>query len=205
MSRSPLAHLLPRTGPSAATGERRFRVDNVTWDQYAALRRLLDEVPGLRITYLEGMLELMSPSEEHERVKKTTARLVEAYAEEMDLPLNGFGSATYRKKARHRGLEPDECYVLGPKKKRVPDLAIEVVLTSGGIDRLDVYRGLGVPEVWFWRGGKFSVHHLGPRGYETVRSSLVLPGLDFALLARFVRRADQTAAVKAFRQALHRR
>jgi hypothetical protein len=30
---------------------------------------------------------------------------------------------------------------------QVPDIAIEVVWTSGGIDKLEVYRGLDVPEV----------------------------------------------------------
>ena len=45
-----------------------------------------------------------------------------------------------------RGVEPDECYCLGTLAE-IPDIAIEIALTSGGIDKLEVYRGLQVPEV----------------------------------------------------------
>ncbi|MEG4506483.1 Uma2 family endonuclease [Microcoleus sp. F6_B4] len=38
-------------------------------------------------------------------------------------------------------------------KKAIPDLAIEVVFTSGGIDKLQLYKRLGIPEVWFWEDG----------------------------------------------------
>ena len=44
--------------------------------------------------------------------------------------------------------------------KNVPDLVIEVVVTSGGINKLEVYRRLQVPEVWFWENEEFSVYHL---------------------------------------------
>ncbi|WP_324238767.1 hypothetical protein [Okeania sp.] len=36
-------------------------------------------------------------------------------------------------------------------KKKVPDLAIEVVITSGGIKTLGIYQSLGVSEVCFWQ------------------------------------------------------
>ena len=38
----------------------------------------LDQFPALRMTYLEGSLELMTTSPEHERLKKIIARLIEA-------------------------------------------------------------------------------------------------------------------------------
>jgi Uma2 family endonuclease len=79
-----------------------------SWKDYVILREALD-IPGLRMTYLRGALELMSPSREHERKKKTIARLVEAYALLLRLPLIGYGSTTFRKQVRERGAEPDEC------------------------------------------------------------------------------------------------
>lgn len=128
--------------------DRRFVLHGVPWETYVALRDTLDESgSGLRMTYLEGTLELMSPSRNHEDYKKIIARLVEAYAEEKDLDLRGYGGMTFRKKAKKRGLEPDECYSLGRMGKR-PDIALEVVVSSGLVDKLDVYHGLGVPEVW---------------------------------------------------------
>jgi len=188
----------------AVNEDRFFVLHNVSWKEYVGVRRLLDDHAGLRMTYLEGVLEIMSPSVEHERIKKLTARLVEAYAEERDLRLDGYGQATFKKKAKKRGLEPDECYWFGPQRGDHPDLAIEIVLTSGTIDRLEVYRGLGVPEVWFWIEGRYQIWQLGPRGYTESPRSRFLPELDPALLARYVRRLDQTAAVKAFRRAIRK-
>ena len=91
--------------------DQRFLLSGITWEQYETLRDLLDK-PGLRMTYLEGWLELFMPSEKHERIKKTLARLLEQYAIEKNIRLYGYGSSTYRKQAKQRGLEPDECYYL---------------------------------------------------------------------------------------------
>lgn len=172
----------------------------MSWQQYETLRLTLDDFPGLRMTYLEGTLEIMTPSPEHEMSKKVIARLIERYADEMEINLNGLGSTTFRKEAT-RGLDPDECYCVG-EVKEIPDIAIEVTIYSGGIDKLAVYQGLGVPEVWFWQGGKFSLYRLRGQGYEVIAKSEFVPELDLSLLARYVRPSDQTQAVKDFLNAI---
>lgn len=184
-----------------APGEQRFTLHGITWEQYETLRDATDHIPGLRMTYLEGVLELMSPSRDHEWIKKCLARLLEIYAVERDLPLNGYGSTTFRKRAKERGLEPDECYCVGPLKE-VPDIALEVVLSSGGIDKLDVYGGLDVPEVWFWEDGRLAIWQLGAAGYRSAARSRFLPDLDVEQLLSFVRPDDQTEAVRAYRDVL---
>jgi len=65
--------------------------------------------------------------------------------------LEGYGSWTVRSEAADRGVEADECYLVGIREAEPqrPDIAIEVIRTSGGIDKLEVYRGPEVPEVWF--------------------------------------------------------
>ncbi len=192
----------PRTATAElAPGEQRLTLHGVTWEQYETLRAALDHIAGLRMTYLAGVLELMSPSLDHEGIKTSLARLLEIYALERDVPLNGYGSTTFRKRVKERGLEPDECYCVGPIKE-VPDIAIEVVLSSGGIDKLEVYRGLDVPEVWFWEEGRLAVFQLGIDGYQAARRSRFLPDLDLEQLLVFVRPDDQTDAVRAYRDAL---
>jgi Uma2 family endonuclease len=186
---------------SQSAGEQRLILNNVSWQQYETLRTTLDDVPGLRMTYLEGTLEIMSPSPEHEVDKKAIARLIEIYALEMDIDLTGYGSTTFRKQAKARGLEPDECYCFG-QLKEVPDIAIEVVLSSGGIDKLSVYQGLKVPEVWFWRNNQFTVYRLRQEGYELISRSEFLPKLDLSVLAQYVKLPSQTQAVKAYRDTL---
>ena len=184
--------------------EQRFLLHGVAWTQYETLRSTLDNIPGLRLTYLEGMLELFMPSEEHEEVKKLLARMLEWYALERGIRLYAFGSATYRKQATARGLEPDECYYVETKKE-FPDIAIEIVLTSGLLDKLEVYRGLGVPEVWVWQAGSLAIYRLRGDRYEQMTQSEFLPELDLNLLVRCASMPDQHDAIVAFRDALRQR
>lgn len=181
--------------------EQRLILNGVSWQQYETLRTTLDDYPGLRMTYLDETLEIMAPSPEHERSKIVIGRLIERYAEEMEINLNGLGSTTFRSQAKSRGLEPDECYCVG-ENKDIPDVAIEVVLNSGGVDKLTVYEGLEVPEVWFWQSDNFTLYRLGEQGYVEVAKSKFFPNLDLSLLAGYVRPNDQSQAVKEFMQAV---
>lgn len=90
--------------------------------------------------------------------------------------------------------------------KPIPDLSIEVVFTSGGIDKLARYQALGVPEVWFWQDGTLALYHLRPSGYERIERS-ELPGLaelDIELLKRclWVAETDTVEAIRLFRRAI---
>jgi len=184
------------------TTDQRIIIYEVNWEQYIQLSNMfIDTLP--RMTYLEGTLEIiMTTSQEHERLKKIIARLLEAYAEEKEIILNGYGSTTFRNKAVKRGVEPDECYCLG-ELNEIPDIAIEIVITSGGIDKLEVYRGLGVKEVWFWENRQFKFYYLGTDNQYTQSShSVLLQDLDPGLLASFVNETNQTQAVKKYRKAL---
>ena len=185
------------------TEEQRIILYDVTWEEYEKLSdSFIDSLP--RMTYVEGTLEIvMSNSPEHERLKKIIARLLEAYAEEKDINLNGYGSTTFRKQAVKRGAEPDECYCIG-ELNEIPDIAIEIVITSGGIDKLDVYKGLGVKEVWFWENKTFSFYYLQQASSDYIKSSrsILLPDLDPILLSSFIAQTNQTQAVKNYRQAL---
>ena len=196
-----VASSMPHSRPYVT--ESRIVLHGVTFATYSLLRDSLDEQrSGVRMTYLKGALELLRPSDDHEDTKTFFARLVEAYAEERDLVLDGLGSTTFRSEAEERGLEPDECYTLG-ERKPVPDLAIEIVVSPPKIDKLAVYRGLGVREVWIYRDGALTVHVLADGGYERRDRSALLPDLDLDLLVSFVRPGEhQTALIKAFRAAL---
>ena len=189
--------------------EPRFLLQGVPWWTYVALRDALDDHAGLKLTYLEGALELRSPSLLHEDAKKIIARLLEVWAMEADLDLRGFGSTTFRREAKQRGLEPDECYKLGKlDEDAVPDIAIEVIVSGGLVDKLAVYAGLGIAEVWTWQPstGTIVVHRLSDGTYERRDRSVVLPTLDLAELATFVQPGEsQTALAKAYQAALRGR
>ncbi|WP_437679825.1 Uma2 family endonuclease [Sorangium sp. So ce131] len=204
-----LANADPRASTAAAGGaeDELVVVHDVSWEAYETILAALGDRAGVRATYCEGTLELMSPGGPHEGRKKLLARLVEAYAEEAELPLSGYGSMTVRRRFAQRGVEPDECYVLGTVEDGgIPELAIEVIEKSGTIDKLSVYAGLGVPEVWFFKKGKLSIHLLGPEGYMEAGRSRLLPGLDVTDLAELMQReGDQTTVVRAWRAKLRER
>jgi Uma2 family endonuclease len=182
--------------------EQRLLLEGVSWQQYELLLATLgDDFPALRLSYLEGSLEIMTTSPLHEELKTTIGMLMEAYFQETRTRFHGIGSATFRKIAKQRGLEPDECYCLG-QKKEFPDLAIEIVLTSGLVDKLDIYRGLGVVEVWLWEAGQFRIYHLREDGYELIPGSELLPNCDIAMLASYVKPEDQFDAMMAYRDYL---
>lgn len=186
--------------------EVRFVLHGVPWWTYVALRDALDDQAGLKMTYRRGTLELMSPSTLREDAKKLIARLIEVWAMERDIDLRGFGGATFRREAKECGLEPDECYKLGKlEEDGVPDIAIEVVVTTQLVNKLDVYAGLGVPEVWEWRPGASSitVYRLVGNRYHKCRRSEIVPDLDIQELSTFIRPGEsQTALAKAYQAVL---
>lgn len=89
-----------------------------------------------------------------------------------------FGSWTLKGKKKDRAAEADECYIFGTEPRDRPQLAIEVEWTRGGIDRLEIYRKLGVEEVWYWRKGAIQVYVLAGEQFERSPRSRILPGLD---------------------------
>jgi Uma2 family endonuclease len=170
---------------------------NVTWAQLEALDA---ELAGTRarITYLDGTLELVTVlTAEAEECRKTLALLVQAYMRLKKIRFYGKGSTTIGMKELGARKEPDESYCLG-ERKSIPDLAIEVTVSNGGIEVLEIYRRIGVQEVWFWEDGVIDIHALRSNGYQLIQQSELLPGLDIRSLEFHSRMADQYDAVNAF-------
>ncbi len=174
-----------------------------TWADYQRLMEIRGDRSSPRIAYLEGTIEIMSPSRGHEAVKSHIGCLVEAWCQERGIEFSTYGSWTLEDKRVDRGVEPDECYVLGDVADPArPDLAIEVVWTSGGIAKLEIYRKLGVREVWFWRKGKLTPHALRGDRYQALAASELLAGIDLAQLASFIERRPTSRAIREYRAAL---
>jgi Uma2 family endonuclease len=176
-------------------------LSNVTWDTLEKLDADL-EGTGARLTYLDGYLEIMAPlSDAHEEPRNTLGQLLEVYMRLRSIRFYGRGSTTIGMKELGARKEPDESYCLGDRRK-IPDLALEITVTSGGVDVLEIYRRIGVAEVWFWEDGVISVYCLRSTAYELVQQSELLPELDLRSLEFHTRMADQYDAVNAFMQTL---
>lgn len=185
-------------------------LDGISYDEYVAINDMLDE-RGLRFAYLDGTLEIMSPGNRHESVKTALARLLELYALQMGIPIYGLGSTTTRKKRKKVGVEPDECYYVGAshrryaRMKRPYDLAIEVV-QSHGMRKIEIYRRLGVREVWVVEKGTITINALWGERYVVRPKSKLFPDLDLALLAEYAHLdfEEQDDAVRAWWALLRR-
>jgi Uma2 family endonuclease len=110
------------------------------------------------------------------------------------------GGFTLTQPGRAAG-EPDESYCIGADKA-VPDLVIEVVVSSDALSKLPLYRLKGVADVRIWQRDRLGIHCLEGGAYIVCPHSKLLPGLDVAQLRRLVSRPDQYDAVRTFREAL---
>jgi Uma2 family endonuclease len=185
---------------------------------YATYERLVEEIEGhrrLRITYYHGEMEIMSPSQNHERVKKLFGRMIESLTEELDIPIMSVGSATFKDEVKDCGLEPDECYyvqnearVRGKKIKLgvdpPPDLVLEVDITTSVIDRLPIYAELEFPELWQYVDDEIVIRVLRPNGqYAIADRSAVLPMVSTSKLVEQLMRCEsmnETAWIREFRR-----
>lgn len=187
--------------------EEKFISSGVSWSNYEALLTKLQENSHCRVTYLDGILEIVSPSIRHENIKKRLAILLERYLYKKRIKFKPMGSSTIRKQLKQAGAEPDECYCIG-NPKPIPDLAIEVNITSGSVDKLEIYRRLGVIEVWFWENNKLKLYHKREdipsefldNGYEQVAASELLPNLNISLLEECTLISDDILAIDEFEQ-----
>ncbi|AFY44578.1 Uma2 family endonuclease [Nostoc sp. PCC 7107] len=176
---------------------------NVSWEKLEQLDIALTGTSA-RLTYLDGLLEIMSPlSDDHEDNKKTLAMLLEVYMRMKNIRFYGRGSATIGNKEDNTRREPDESYNLGTKKP-IPDLILEITVTSGGINKLKIYQRLGVPEVWFWEDGLLSLYCLQGDSYIKATKSNLLPDLNLDLLAKYARMTDQYDAVNEYIQIINK-
>ena len=198
--------------------EERRVFSQVSWQQYEALLADLGEKSPYRVHFLDGDLEIVAPSRRHESGKTRVGDLLLIYFLETNTEYYPMGSTTLRKPERQAGGEPDEGYCIGLDKD-FPDLAIEVIVTSGSINRLELYRRLGVREVWFWQSvgeasrneNRLALYHrredapaqfTATAGYEPIAHSELLPDLDIELLTRCLQTPNPLAAARDFRQGL---
>ena len=167
----------------------------VSWQNYEKLINQLSDDSFYRLSYLDGTLSILSPSRSHETIKKRIAILLEAYLIQQQIPFYPLGSTTFRQESKRGGKEPDESYCLGTEKD-FPDLAIEVIISSGGMDSLAIYQRLPIPEVWFWQNNSLRIYTLHDGEYREQSQSQLLPSLDRSLFIDCVQQTDISAAIQ---------
>ncbi|HUY93532.1 MAG TPA: Uma2 family endonuclease [Pirellulales bacterium] len=197
-----------------AAPEQRIVMHDVSWETYQSLLADRGERPVPRMSYDQGSLELMSPSDEHKNNKKLIGYLIFTWAVQQGIPFRSFGSTTFIREEQQRGFEPDECYYIEREplmrgKPGIdldvdppPDLMVEVDVSRTSLKKLALCAGLAIPEVWRFDGKALIVYELGADGQYSIRAdSLQLPGFPTAEVAEWIERAkatDETSWAQSF-------
>ncbi|HEV3204639.1 MAG TPA: Uma2 family endonuclease [Gemmataceae bacterium] len=194
--------------------EQRLFLNSIAWEEYEGIGKILKDRPGLRLTFDQGMLELMTTSPEHEKYKMWLGRFIETLAEEFNFAIEPGGNMTLRREDLDRGLESDQCYWIAHEKQvrgkltwdpacdPPPDLVLEIEISREGQDRMTIYAALQVPEVWRFDGELLRVFVLQPdRNYHHVENSPTFPGVPLVEMIRFLeafKTQDYLSVVRSF-------
>ena len=134
----------------------------------------------------------------------------------LDIPCVTTGQTTFRRRKKRGGVEADQSFYLANAERvrgkewinlRVdppPDLAIEAVYSHDADAAIEVYRRLGVPEVWI--GDQFGLSILVRQAngrYAESPTSASFPFLTAAEVSDWVRR-PQTSTETEWLRDLHR-
>jgi len=196
--------------------EQRVILSNVSWQTFEQLLKELGAKRATRLAYNEGLLEIMSPLGPHENSNRFIESLIGAIADELNLNLKRFGSLTLKREKKLKGAEPDSCYYIQNEplvrsKQEIdldndppPDLALEIDITSGSLDKRPIYAAIGVPELWRYDGKKLEVFvlQLSNRDYQQVNQSPTFPWMPLDVIPKFIRQSlvdGETATLRAFR------
>jgi Uma2 family endonuclease len=176
---------------------------SISWEQYEQITKQLEEQSYYRISYLQGTLKIRSPGRNHEKIKEYISGLLEAYLQEAEIDYYPLGSTTFKAQNKQVGKEADSCYCIETEKE-FPDLAIEVVFSSGGIEDLEIYKNLQVKEVWFWQDNQLKIYYLEANEYVEIKQSKILSALDIQLLTHYVWQPNIRMAIKEFRKKIQK-
>ena len=186
------------------SGEKRLLLQGMAWQDYLLLDKSRHRWGGAKVAYLDGTIELMFPSFEHESRKSLLSYLLEAWLVDQDIEHFHHGSTTLKKELEKAGKEPDESYCFH-RQRKLPDLVIEVAITSGGVDTLEIYRRFRIPEVWIWQKERLHAFVLRDEEYVKSTKSHWFPELNLSWLAQCAKVEGGLQARKKFLAGLKRK
>lgn len=194
-------------------------VPGVSWADYQALLAELGDSYAVRITYDRERLEIVSPSDRHEKIKEFICAVAHVLADEMATDLETFGSTTFKHPALKQGAEPDTCFYVQHAAQVIgrdgldltvdppPDVVVEVDVSHSSTAKLSVWAAFGVPEIWRYDGTQTVMYQRSGDGYIEIPASLAFSLLTAEALTDLLqqlRTKGQQAVLTAFRQSLRR-
>lgn len=175
-----------------------FTHAGLSWHKFKALQQVFDDLPGVRINYFNGDVEILSVSPQHGIIAGNLGFLLELWMLEKGMAFVATEDMTVERE-EVASAQGDKSYCF-PERQDVPDLSIEVVISGEGETKLDRYRALGISEVWFWKNNRIAIHRLMGSHYRKVEVSQYVPSLNIGLLAACVVTENRADALAQFRK-----
>ena len=179
-----------------------------TWEDYEELLAQVGEAGGLRISFNDGTLKVMTLSHGHEKYVRFIDRMVSTLSLRLGVNVLFFGSATMKRK-RAKGNEPDASFYVQTAAaigNRIdldlsvdppPDVVVEVDIHHDSRDNYPIYAAFGAPEIWRYDGREMSIYHLQGSGYVSADTSRALPMLGSRVLTQYLSRLPVDGELKA--------
>jgi Uma2 family endonuclease len=176
---------------------------NVTWQTYQALLVDMGEHRSARLAYDRGTLEIKMPSKLHELINRLLERIITTLTEELGMNVLPLGSTTFDSEDVEKGVEPDSCFYIqnadrvnpednAPPQDFPPDLVVEVDITSSSRSRLNIYKAMGVPEIWRYNRQGLKILQLQQGEYIECEYSPTFKLLSVEVLENFLERGKQS-------------
>jgi Uma2 family endonuclease len=181
-----------------AADNQKLILQGIGWDFYEEILKEYEDSHALRFAYNDGFLEVEVPTRKHEKLTWLLSKIVELVCEELRIDADNSGSTTFRKRLKAKGVEPDTCFYIQNELKirgkmeldlatdPPPDLVIEVDITSPSLEKLPIYAGLEVPEVWLYKGERVQFFQLYGDKYCEVKDSIAVPVLSSEAATEFI-------------------
>lgn len=192
MSASPVASP-PRTAADDCVVLR-----HVSWDTYERLLADDEERRVPRMSFDQGVLELVTPSMPHDEDARILEQAVVIVAANLGVSIRVVGGTTFKRQDMERGFEADASFYI-QREERIrgqrevdllvdppPDLILEMEMSRSALNKLALFASMGIPEVWRCDGERVTIHILDQDVYRESASSLALPVLTSETLTRFL-------------------
>ena len=197
--------------PTSAQREAPLILRGISWQTYENLLTDLGEQSSLRLTYDQGILEIMTLTPEHESINRYLSSLVDLLVDELGTDVHPVGSSTFKREDIDRGFEPDSSFYFARAaemrgKKRIdleidpaPELVIEIDVSHSSLDKLSIFTRFGVAEVWRYDGAKIYIYRLVENSFVSQENSSIFPALTSSIIEEFLSRS-QTLTRQELRQ-----
>lgn len=191
------------------TPEATLILHGMNWQTYEDILEMVGEAPPLRISYNEGVIQIMSISFEHEFCSACIEQLLGLVRIILRIKILSFGRATLKSQAKLKGAEPDACYYvqsaaalgnrfrLSLETDPPPDIVVEVDIKHESKAKFAIYAALGVSELWRYDGKAMTLYQLQADRYVETPASPALPLLTGPLLTDFLQRCQDEGQYEA--------